>query len=90
MPLHNDKIFTQGISHKKKCAQEFNIYEGQYFKALKGLVYKNDKTLQNPETWGEKEMFRASSTSCFQMTHPIFPHNQNLGQPITGHKSDKN
>lgn len=25
MPLHNDKIFTQGISHKKKCAQEFNI-----------------------------------------------------------------
>lgn len=36
-----------------------------YFKALKGLVYKNDKTLQNPETWGEKEMFRASSTSCF-------------------------
>lgn len=28
-------------------------------------VYKNDKTLQNPETWGEKEMFRASSTSCF-------------------------
>lgn len=28
-------------------------------------LYKNDKTLQNPETWGEKEMFRASSTSCF-------------------------
>lgn len=35
-------------------------------KQLKGLVCKNDKTLQNPETGGEKEMFRASSTHVFR------------------------